>query len=611
MKTTLQMELDREKMADDEKQEKIEDEKKTKRQLGGIKTMPFVLANEMCDRFATTGFHANMITYLTQELNMPLVQASNTLTNFGGTASFTPLIGALIADSFAGRFWTIMAGSFLYELGLVSITISAILPMFHPPQCPSQTNCKEASASQLWVLYISLLLTSLGSGGIRPCVVTFAADQLDMSKSSVASRRWNFFNWYYFCMGIATLTALTVVVYIQDNVGWGWGLGVPTIAMALSILAFLVGSPFYKRLKPGGSPLVRMAQVVVAATKKRKEALPADSSLLYENRELDADISLNGRLTHTNQLRWFDRAAITTDGERTDSKPPNLWRIATVHRVEELKSIIRMLPIWAAGILLVASSSHQHSFTIQQARSMNRHLSRSFEIPPASLSIFGILTMLSGLVLYERLFVPFARRYTRNPSGITCLQRMGVGFAVNILATVVASFVEIKRKAAAANHNLLDDPKATIPISVFWLVPQFCLHGVAEVFMSVGHMEFLYDQSPESMRSSAAALYWIAISMGNYAGTLMVSLVHKYSGKKSNWLPDRNLNRGRLEYYYWLVSGIQVINLLYYVVCAWFYTYKPLEENCKLEEVVELTRDKIPSFVSDKKSDEEAELPRN
>lgn len=242
---------------------------------------------------------------------------------------------------------------------------------------------------------------------------------------------------------------------------------------------------------------------------------------------------------------------------------------------------------------------------------MNRHLSRSFEIPPATLSIFGIVTMLSGLVLYERLFVPFARRFTRNPSGITCLQRMGVGFAVNILATVVASFVEIKRKVVAANHNLLDDPKATIPISVFWLVPQFCLHGVAEVFMSVGHMEFLYDQSPESMRSSAAALFWIAISMGNYAGTLMVSLVHKYSGKKSNWLPDRNLNRGRLEYYYWLVSGIQVINLLYYVVCAWFYNYKPLEEICKPEEVVELTKDKIPSFVSDKKSDEEAELPRN
>lgn len=79
-------------------------------------------ANEICDRFASSGFHSNMITYLTQELNMPLVKASNTLTNFGGTSSFTPLIGALIADSFAGRFWTITVGSIIYELVSVPCT---------------------------------------------------------------------------------------------------------------------------------------------------------------------------------------------------------------------------------------------------------------------------------------------------------------------------------------------------------------------------------------------------------------------------------------------------------------------------------------------------------
>lgn len=143
---------------------------------------------------------------------------------------------------------------------------------------------------------------------------------------------------------------------------------------------------------------------------------------------------------------------------------------------------------------------------------------------------------------------------------------------------MVSSLVEIKRKAVAADHNLLDNPRAIIPISVFWLVPQFALHGVAEIFMSIGHLEFLYDQSPESMRSTAIALYWIAIAMGNYLGTLLVTLVHKYTGHERNWLPDRNLNRGRLEYYYWLVSGIQVLNLIYYVTCAWLYTYKPIEE---------------------------------
>ena len=169
--------------------------------------------------------------------------------------------------------------------------------------------------------------------------------------------------------------------------------------------------------------------------------------------------------------RWFDKAAIVTDSNATDSKPPNLWRLATVHRVEELKCIIRMFPIWAAGILFFASSSHLLSFTILQAGTMNCHLSHSFQIPPASMSIFSNITMLIGLVLYERLFVPFARQFTGNPSGITCLQRMGVGYVVNILATIVASFVEIKRKAVASDHNLLDDPNAIIPITVFWLVP--------------------------------------------------------------------------------------------------------------------------------------------
>ncbi|CAK7340302.1 unnamed protein product [Dovyalis caffra] len=608
----MEMAVDERNMAGNGKEKEEEEKEDGKRKkLGGVKTMPFILANEICDKFAATGFYANMITYLTQQLNLPLVKASNTLTNFGGTGSFTPLIGALIADSYAGRYWTIIGGSIIYELGMISLTMSAILPSLRPPPCPSQVNCKEASNSQLWVLYMSLILTSIGSGGIRPCVVTFAADQFDMTKSAVGSRSWNFFNWYYFCMGVATLTALTVVVYIQDNVGWVWGLGIPTLGMALSIVAFIFGSSLYYKLKPGGSPLLRLVQVIVAAVKNRKEVVPEDPSLLYQNKELDAAISVNGRLLHTDQFKWFDKAAIVKNDDEKDSKSPNLWRLATVHRIEELKSIIRMLPVWSAGILLVTASSHLHSFVIQQARSMDRHLSHSFEIPPASLSIFSILTMLTGLVLYERLFVPFARRFTGNPSGITCLQRMGIGFFINIIATVVSALVEVKRKQVAAHYNLLDSPKATIPISVFWLLPQYILHGIAEVFMSVGHMEFLYDQSPETMRSTAAALYSLAISMGNYIGTLIVSLVHKYTGQTNNWLPDRNLNRGKLDNYYWLVTGIQVINLVYYVICAWFYTYKPLEE-VKEEDAEVAAEDEIQhKRLNDAKGNGELELGRN
>ncbi|KAL4571670.1 hypothetical protein LXL04_018433 [Taraxacum kok-saghyz] len=595
-------------------------------------------ANEICDRFAATGFHANLITYLTDQLNMPLVQASNTLTNFSGVASFMPIIGALIADSFAGRFWTIIVALLFYELGMMIITISAAMPQFRPPQCPTQIDCTEASESQLWVLYISLVLTSIGLGGTRPCVVAFAADQLDISKPKSHPKTWNFFNVYYFFLSLASLSALTVVVYIQDYVSWGWGLGIPTIAMGIAFAAFLVGSPIYLKVKSEGSPFVRLAQVVVAGVKKRKEKVVPDDSCLYENEELDAGISKDGRLVHTNQLSpaqeasgvlpkvsgsslgvslkrcarggrgaipvwsvspapsgmagarsnvpWLDKAAIVTDDD-TDliSKSPKLWRLATVHRVEELKSMIRLLPIISTGIIYVMAYSHQASFTVIQARSMDRRLSPSFEIPPASMAVFGVLGTLITLATYDRLFVPLAYRFTKNPSGITCLQRIGVGFIINILATFIAAFVEIKRKQAAKDHNLLDKPTVMIPISVFWLVPQYSLHGVAEAMFHVGKLEFLYDQSPESMKSTALALYWSAIAVGQYAGTLMVTVVHKYTDKNGgNWLPDRNLNRGRLEYYYMLISGIQVLNLFYYFACAWFYTYKPLKETEKCKQ---------------------------
>lgn len=104
-------------------------------------------------------------------------------------------------------------------------------------------------------------------------------------------------------MTVATLAALTIVVYVQDHVGWGWGLGIPTVAMALSVVAFVIGSPLYKKLKPGGSPLVRLAQVIVAAFNKRKAQLPHDPKLLYTNAQLDAAISVHGKLLHTNQFR--------------------------------------------------------------------------------------------------------------------------------------------------------------------------------------------------------------------------------------------------------------------------------------------------------------------
>ncbi|KAJ8770409.1 hypothetical protein K2173_015023 [Erythroxylum novogranatense] len=560
----------------DKREEKKKSENGKSKKVGGVKAVPFILATEVCDRFSNVGFHANLISYLTIKLQLPLVKASNIVSNFDGTASLVTMVGALVADSFAGRYWTIVISCIIYELGLISLTTSAAIKSLNPPECQNLVNCKEASGFQLGILYLCLLLLAIGLGGVRPCVLSFAADQISMDKKSVESRSWNFFSWYYFALGVSRLSALTIVVYIQDNISWGVGLAIPTVATGLAFILFVGASRLYKKVKPGGSPLTRLAQVLVSAIRKRKVVLPEDTGLLYQNKELDAAISVNGRLLHTDQFRWLDKAATVRTND--EMNPPNLWKLTTVHRIEELKSLIRILPIWLSEVVFVAATSHQASFLIQELRTMNRHLTDSFQIPPASFAVFSILTLLVGVALYDRVFVPIARRYTGNPMGITCLQRIGVGLVVSILGTIVGALIEMKRKSVAAHYNLLDSPKAIIPMSGFWLVPRYCLFGLTEVFRTVGTLEFLYDQSPESMRSIAIALYWVANAIGDYLGVLVVTLIHKCTVHRTNWLPDRNLNRGKLDYYYWLVTGIQVVNLVYYIVCAWYYTSKPVEE---------------------------------
>jgi dipeptide/tripeptide permease len=262
-------------------------------------------ANDFCDRLATVGFGSNLISYLTLQLQLPLVEASNTISNFHGTANLTPLISGLIADSFAGRFWTITFGSIVYQVGMVCLTLSAALPSLHPPPCAKHAaDCQRASSFQLAVLYASLLCTSIGTGGTRPCVMAFGADQLELDarRRHGARPKWSFFNLYFFGVELAKLTAVTVVVYVQDNIGWEWGLGVPTIAMLVAVVAFVSGYALYVKMPPGGSPLVRLAQVVAAAFKKRKAVVP-DSSFLYQDKQLDFGISTTGRLLHTDQLK--------------------------------------------------------------------------------------------------------------------------------------------------------------------------------------------------------------------------------------------------------------------------------------------------------------------
>lgn len=180
------------------------------------------------------------------------------------------------------------------------LTLSATLPRFRPPPCNlNDPTCEEASGGQLAILYVALTLGAIGAGGIRPCVIAFGADQFDELGPNQSAKKSKYFNWYYFVMGASVLVAVTVLVYIQDNVGWSIGLGIPTALMLFSGIFLLCGYPLYRKPEPLGSPFTRLLQVAVAAYRKRKLAAVPDADLLYQNDDLDTLISFGGKLHHT------------------------------------------------------------------------------------------------------------------------------------------------------------------------------------------------------------------------------------------------------------------------------------------------------------------------
>uniref|UniRef100_A0A0D6R4L3 Major facilitator superfamily (MFS) profile domain-containing protein n=1 Tax=Araucaria cunninghamii TaxID=56994 RepID=A0A0D6R4L3_ARACU len=543
-----------------------------KSKTGKWKACPFILGNECAERLAYYGMSSNMVNYLKKNLNMGNATTTRNNTNWGGTCYITPLIGAFLADSYWGRYRTIITFSIVYFIGMTLLTISASVPELKPPCKGGEADC-HASTGQLGVFFLSLYLIALGTGGIKPCVSSFGADQFDEIDDVEKKKKSSFFNWFYFSINIGAMVASSVLVYTQEHAGWGVGFGIPAGAMGIAICSFILGTPLYRYQKPGGSPLTRMAQVIVASFRKWHVQVPAKKSLLYEVQDKESTIEGSRKLEHTDAFLFLDKAAVETSTEKYQDGPINPWRLCTVTQVEELKSIVRILPIWATGIIFSTVSSQMGNLFVELGDLMNAHMGPHFEIPSASLGLFDTVSVILWVPIYDRVIVPTARKFTGKPRGFTQLQRIGIGLVISIFSMVVAAIVEIKRLAVVREHNSYNEDA---DMSIFWQVPQYFLIGAAEVFTIIGQLEFFYDQAPDAMRSLCSALQLTTIALGSYLSSLLVTIVTRITAKhgKKGWIPEDNLNYGHVDYFFWLLTIISVLNFLLFVVIANWYTYK-------------------------------------
>ncbi|KAK4719914.1 hypothetical protein R3W88_018252 [Solanum pinnatisectum] len=532
------------------------------RRTGGWITFPFITGSSVGLTLAFVGWTSNLIVYLIKEFDVESIDAVQIANLVNGAGSLIPVLTAIIADSFLGCFSTIWISSIISLLGTILLALTATVDSLRPKPCEvGSTSCTPKPKVQYVVLYAAIVLATLGSGGTRSTLSTIGADQLADKPRDQGS----FFNWFFFFWYSASVIASTAIVYVEDNVSWKAGFFICVAANVLGSAIFLMGSRFYAKFKPKGSPFTSLARVIVGSITKRQVALPSTADDFFQACNV---VPKALAVVPSKTFRCLNHAAIISEGDiKSDDSTSNRWRLCSVQEVEDFKALIKILPLWSTSFFLGTTVGVLLSLSILQALAMDRHIGPNFQIPAGSVFIFVLISTALFLALFDKLVLPTWKNLTGK--SLTPLQRIGIGHVLNFLSMVVSALVESKRLNVAKSNEGYN----IVPMSVLWLVPQLALNGIAEAFHYPGQVSLYYQEFPITLKSMATAMISVILAISFYLATALIDVVRK----TSTWLPG-DINNGRVDYVYWILVIGGVVNFGYYVTCAWYYKYQNLKE---------------------------------
>uniref|UniRef100_A0A0D9YKC0 Uncharacterized protein n=1 Tax=Oryza glumipatula TaxID=40148 RepID=A0A0D9YKC0_9ORYZ len=510
---------------------------------------------------AMSATSSNLIVYLVHKYNVEAIHAAQISNVVRGCMQLAPVLAAAFSDAFFGPYPVAVAGIAFSLLSFVLFTLTATLPSLLPPPCQrdaggggaTATSCEPPNAVQSAVLYAALCLLAAGNGGTRYNMAALGADQLAGEGQPRRRRQGGgFFSCYFAFLYASYAAGDTVLVYVQDGVSWALGFGVCVATTGLGLAALLLGSRHYRRPVPKGSPFTAMARVAVAAA--RKATLDLGSRVqYYHGYNRDAETTTT-------------RTAMVVAGEtrEEDGSVARPWRLCTVQQVEDLKSVVRVLPLWSSGILVSVTVNAQVSLTVLQALTMDRALGPRFAVPAASITVTVLAAFILAAALFDRLAAPLCA--AGGKLAITPLRRVGLGHALNVASMAVAALVERRRIGAARGRAA--GGGVVVPMSALWLVPQLALTGAEEALHLPGNTALFYGELPASLRGTATAMPPLFIAAGSYLSAAAVDAVRR----GTTWLPD-DLNASRLDCVYWTLAVLAAVNLGYFLLCATTYKY--------------------------------------
>ncbi|XP_068659707.1 protein NRT1/ PTR FAMILY 4.5-like [Aristolochia californica] len=560
---------------------------KWKPEQGGFRATSFLFVMIGLENMGFIANMASMFLYFMGVMYFDLSGAATTLTNFLGSAFLLSTIGGFISDTYMTRLNTALIFGVVEILGLMMLTIQARYKSLQPSPCVAPPCIKGRDAL---FLYSTLGLIAIGSGGARGSLPAMGADQFDPNDRKRIS---TYFNYLLLSVTLGATVGVTAIVKISRDSGWDMGFFISTVCLFVGLAVLALGKPFYRVRVPGNSPIIRVLRVFVAAFRNRTMPLPENFDELYETNDKGEGSDHTQKIPHTAQFRRLDKAAVLREGME-----PEPWKVCTATQVEEVKVLIRMMPILLSTIIMNTCLAQLNTFSVEQGNLMDLKLGK-LVVPPASIPFIPLVFMSILIPLYEYFFVPFARKFTNHPSGITPLRRVGVGLVLSAISMGVAGVVEVKRRNAMNNEFK--------QISLFWLSYQFGIFGIADMFTLVGLLDFFYTEAPAGMRSLSTSFTFLSLSFGYYLSSVFVNVINSVTERitpsKQGWLQGLNLNKNNLNLFYWFLAILSCINFFNYLYWASWYKYK----NAETTEDYEYCEKDVHGSVASEETNKEAE----
>lgn len=347
-----------------------------------------ILGNEFCERFSFYGMKAILVLYFTRALNYTDDTATAVYHGFNSVCYFMPIFGAMLADGYLGKFNTILYLSIIYSIGNLVMSIGAI---------PQGGNYLD------WVSYIALILIAIGTGGIKPCVSAFGADQF---KDNQARQKETFFSMFYMAINLGSLLSMIITPILRSSVQcfdsdcYALAFGVPAILMVVAVIFFVVGSPFYTKPPPGNNIIGRLFGCIGTA--------------------------ISGRCTKKGGPRehWLDYSEEKYGKEF----------------VTDVKAVLRVLFMFIPLPVFWALFDQQGSRWILQAGRMNGDMGGGFVLEPDQMQVINPLLVVIMVPLVESLFFPCLDKL-KIPN--RPLQRLGAGLLLCSLSFCITGGIEI------------------------------------------------------------------------------------------------------------------------------------------------------------------------